>query len=816
MLRIIKIYSNLFVMKKIFLITIFLFWAFRLPAFATPMLTKITEVKHKDIIELHLFFDFVPKYSIKQSGRRIDLILDRALINDSTLHFVPDQNIVKFLPLVGKETTVLSFFLRYAPRHAKIELGKANSLILSIDLGDVLFKTHTDIVSDLEKPQTPDTENSKYANPLTLSPYAHDWRLFFTRYESKVTIKVPVQFTLPPFPIIELLPPELKKNLRLISPQLHDLASTEQWNAMEPLVLDRLQAEKDVSKKKLLALTYGEVLLRAGNFSGAFKQLYLLKHTYPQEPISLFAGFLLAELQAEFEDPNLGYYKLKELSPSLSNDNPLSPYFLLLRIETALATNQLERMKYFLNNDEIPFPKFIQKIRELRQADYWYANNNLVKAFVGYRLLRDQSLLDHHSYSLNAYCDTLYGQQYFKEAAKCYKRLADHITDKNQLGMVEYRQAMSELHFSSDYEMMSTFSTLADAFPDTDAGYKAALKRDDIRFLTKKNWEAGTSHSYEIIAKNAISRATSEEAAFKEALVYRLTGKDEKCIDLLMTFLRNYRSGDLIETAQALLLDVLPDELTRLIKEKKYVQALVLAKQNDVFFKKRWLSIDLLSDIAFAYQQLGLYNESENTYLYLMNLNRKVVEEKYLFPLIQSYYLQGKYRIVDAYATQFSRKFPKSTHAHDVLLLHLRSLMNINELDKAAALLPSSLPDDLDIQQLAADIYFQKKSFKKVTKILSTLQNKNHSLTDYSRFILAESLYNLGDNEKAAEVYITLENAPLFQDQSLFRLADIAQKAGRKEKAVKLLQQIVDKGKDSLWKDLAKKELEYKNIVNNL
>jgi predicted negative regulator of RcsB-dependent stress response len=199
-----------------------------------------------------------------------------------------------------------------------------------------------------------------------------------------------------------------------------------------------------------------------------------------------------------------------------------------------------------------------------------------------------------------------------------------------------------------------------------------------------------------------------------------------------------------------------------------------------------------------------------------MNFNIKEAEEKYLFPLIQSFYFQGKYRIVDTYATQFSQKFPKSSNAWNVLLLHLRSLMKINELDKAEALLPSPLPDDLDLQQLAADIYFQKKSFKKVNEILSPLQNKGRSLTDYSRFILAESLYKLGDNAKAAEVYITLENASLFQDQSLFRLANIAQKAGQKEKAVKLLQQIVDKGKDPLWKNLAKKELEYRNIVNNL
>jgi Tetratricopeptide repeat len=803
-------------MKKITLIVIFLFLATGLPALAKPTLLKITEEKRKDNITLHLFFDLTPKFSIKQSGRRIDLILDQALISDSILRFPADQNIVKFLPLVGEEKTVLSFFLRYTPQLAKASTGRDNSLILSIDLGDVLFKTHTDIVTDLEKSQMVDTKGNQYANPLSLSPYSHDWRLFFTRYESKVTIKVPVQFTLPPFPIIGLLPPALDKNLQLISPQLKDLASTSQWNAMEPLVADRLRIETDVEKKKLLALTYGEILLRAGNFPGAYKQLYLLEHSYPDKPISLFAGFLLARLQAEFEDPNLGYYKLKELSSSLQNDNPLTPYFLLLQIETALATNQLSQMNAFLKRDDIPFPKSIERIKELRQADYWYANNNPIKAFVGYQILDDQSLIEHHYYSLNGYCDTLYGQKHFQDAAKCYQKLAGHTTDKSQLGMVDYRRFMSELHFKRDYEMMTNFSTLADAFPGTDAGYKAALKRNDIRFLTKKNWEAGTSRSYKSIAEKATERDTSEEAAFKEALVYRLIGKNEKCVDLLMTFLRNYRSGDLIGTAQALLIDILPNELHRLVREKKYIEALVLAKQNDEFFKKKWLSIDLLADIALAYQKLGLYREAENTYLYLMELKGKSAERNFLFPLIQVLYRQGLYGAVDTYATQYSHMFPQGEDSREILLLHLQSLKNDNKLDQALSLLPTPLPNDLDLQELAAGIYFQKSDFGSVIGILAPLHDMGEALNDYSRFILAESFYKQGDREKAAGVYATLENAPLFQDQSLFRLADIALKAGQKEKAVKLLQQIVDKGKDTLWKSLAKKELEYENIVNNL
>ncbi len=812
----IKIYLSAIVMKKIILIFVFLLLATDSYVFAKSILTKISTEKQKDNITIHLFFDLTPKYAVKQTGRRVDLILDHSLVNDSSLHFITDEDIVKFLPLVSEDRTTLSFFLRYKPQQVNVTVGKNNSLILSIEPGNDNLKTRTDIVTDLEKAPTANGADNQYANPLQLSPYAHDWRLFFSRYESKVVIKAPIQYTLPPFPIISLLPPDLEKNLKLIPSQVNNLASTGQWNAMEPLVADMLRVENNVEKKKKLALTYGEILLRAGNFSGAYKQLYLLKHTYAHQPIGLFAGFLLAKLQAEFQDPNLGDYNLQQLASSFASDNPLTPYFLLLQIETSLATDQLPKMKALLDRDDVPYPDHLEKIKELRQADYWYAEHNFIKAYVGYKLLDDPALIEHHYYSLNAYCDTLYRQKMFQQSAVCYQNLASHITDKSQLGMVDYRKSMSELHFKRDYEMMTSFSTLADAFSGTDAGYKAAIKRNDIRFLTKKNWEAGTSRSYKNIADKAANRGTSEEAAFKEALVYKLIGKDDKCIDLLMTFLRNYRSGDLIETAQALLIDTLPGELKRLIDEKKYVEALVLAKKNDRLFRKKWIDRSLLADIAVAYQNLGLFKESENTYLYLMDIDGKNAERKYLLPLIQSLFHQGNYKAVSDYAEKYSQIFPNGDNSRKILMLRLQALKNDNKIAEAIALLPAPLPDDPAFLELAANLHYLNNDYKQAAQILSTLQQNKQPLSDYFRFVLAESLYKQGEYDKAAGVYTTLENASSFQDQSLFRLANIASKNGEKEKTVKLLQQIVEKGKDPLWKNLAQKELEYEKIVNNL
>jgi len=120
------------------------------------------------------------------------------------------------------------------------------------------------------------------------------------------------------------------------------------------------------------------------------------------------------------------------------------------------------------------------------------------------------------------------------------------------------------------------------------------------------------------------------------------------------------------------------------------------------------------------------------------------------------------------------------------------------------------------LRELAATLYFQKNDFQKTAEILLPLWENKQSLSVNSRFMLAESLYEQGLYDKAEDLFATVQEFPQFQDQSLFRLADIQIKKGQKEKAVKLFQQIVEKGKDPLWKDLAKKELQFAAISKKL
>ena len=118
-------------MKKIILLFSFIFFVTAQQASASSTLLEITEMKYSNNINLSLKFDAPPRYTVQQSGRRVDLKLEDTIVADTALNFPTDDRIVKFLPLVSEDQAVLSFFLRYAPASEKSSTSQSLSIIFS-------------------------------------------------------------------------------------------------------------------------------------------------------------------------------------------------------------------------------------------------------------------------------------------------------------------------------------------------------------------------------------------------------------------------------------------------------------------------------------------------------------------------------------------------------------------------------------------------------------------------------------------------------------------------------------------------------------
>jgi len=785
-------------------------------AAAESTLVKIAKADGKDIAQIFFSFDNLPQYSHKVSNKRIDILLKKTQKTEDLQLFATDDRIIRIVPSSQDDMLIVSFFFRYHPQKVNLETSSDGKVVLEILLGNRYSRSYQDLSERLKGLTVVEEEKTDFSNPLLSSPYAYNWKSFIQFYEPPIDIAVPIEFTTPPFPAITLIPPGREKNSELLPEEIVQMGSMGDWSTLVPNLLDLLKSSSGLENQKMIALTYGEALFRAGDFEGAYKQLYLLNKQYPDEHIGIIAKYLLILLDAKFRDPYLADYNFREFEQQITPDHPLAPYLLLSRVETALATKQFEQARSLLNRDDIPFPGDTQKIRELRQGDYYNGTGQLVKAYVSYVLLKDSALLHAHPYSQNGYCNTIYRQKKYEQAASCYRQLAPQVSEPAALGLISYRTNMAELHFQGGNAIISGFARVEDAFPDTEAGSRAAIKQTDLKFLNNKNWGKQAAEQYGQVATSSVLRSTVAEASFKEAIAFSLIGQKGKAIDLLIEFLRDFRISDIRDSALALLIDLLPGEIERLIKEGKNMEALVLAKKNRELFQNNWINLQLLAQIAEAYQKVGIYSEAQRVYIYLLEMSEADKREQYFLPLVQAALNQGEYSLVEDFGSQYTYNYPEGNDNPAILLLRIQALIATSRYDEARGLLPSPLPAGTELRLLAAEIYFHDLDYATTREVLENLLANNISLPVDAGFRLAESRYQLKDYPGAEALFTPLADHERFGQQTLFRLAQIERTRGNEENALKIFRKIVDKGTEGLWKRYAQKEIEYSEFQSGI
>ncbi|WP_457576594.1 tetratricopeptide repeat protein [Desulfomarina sp.] len=785
------------------------------PVFASELL-RVSRAESGDMIQLYFLFDKAPTFSETINERRLNLIFNNTELKKKITFFKPDDKIVKILSHTENGDFILSLFFRYTPQHYTVSRNGNDKIVVEILPGNRYSKSYKDLAKKLEGLTVIDRSRVDYTNPYVFSPYVKNWMTFFNGYESPLTISVPVKFTLPPFPIIGMLPPDKEKNLQILSPELFKLAGEGLWEHLATRILERLKSEKNIETQKKLALCYGEVLFRADNFVGAYKQLYLLQEKYDDELIGSFARYVLLLLRAIHEDPHIAEFELTPLAKKISLTNPLTPYLHLSRIEVSLASAKFSAMNNLLLEDDIAFPPPIEEIREIRQADYWYGINQPVKAYAAYRLVAGSEYLARQPYSLNGNCATLYSQRKFMQSSSCYDQLSTLVLNKTSLGMIRYRAEMSRLKFMPKEKLIDSFTQIENAFPGTEAGNRAAIKKTDLLLLQKSSALSWALKSYASIYEKSIVREPKEEALFKQALVLSLLDRKGESITLLQQLIREFRYGHVLSSAQALLIDLLPGEIKRLVGEKQYLKALVLAKQNKDLFRKNWLDSRYLVDIARAYDEIGVYEEAQRLYLYLIEISEVDQKEQFFLPLVKASFNHGNYTLVEDFAAQYTFNYPHGQYADDILLLRLKAFINQERFTEALRLLPSPLPQKKEFYELAATVYYRMDDFKKCAKVFDSLEKLDRELSQEELVMFGESLMKTEQPDRAEAVFLKIKETNPFYDQSLFHLAELAKRKGNEKKALRLFRKIAEKGTNERWRDFARKALEFEKTASGL
>ncbi len=779
-------------------------------------LLRVARLDSGETIQIYLYFDSLPQFNGVSSDRRIDILLPGSSQVANLPLFPTDQHIVKILPRREGETLILSLFFRYRPQRYTLTASGSDQLVLEVLPGNEFSKSNQELSERLKGISLLDRPTVDLANPLRISPYAGNWLTFFVAHESPVDILPPVRFTSPPFPLVRLLPPAKEKNLDLFPPRVLAQAAAADWDQVAAEIVQLNGETTDYEQKKLLALSYGEVLGRKGTVPEAAAQLSQLKKEFGNELLGSFASFLLLQLQANHGDPYLASAAYGGLEKVIGKENPLAPYLLLARVETALATGNHNLLNQLLQRDDIGLPPEVAEALQVRQADYWFAINQPVKAYAGYRLRGESPTLANCPFSLNGRCSTLYQMKEFSQASQCYQKLAGLLKDPEKRGLALYRQHLSGLHSDSQQSDITSFSRLESTYGKQQAGLLAALKRTDLEYLHRGAQSNRAAESYRTIAAAATTnRHIREEALFKEALVLSLQGDNTQAIARAGEFLREFGSGPVRISAQALLIQLLPGEIQRLVAAREYFDALVLVKQHGDLFQNGWIDSSLLLEVADAYQRLGIYQEAQKLYLYILETSSPENREQLYLPLITAAFEQGEYLLVDDYAAQYQYLYPQGKDSEDILLYRLEALRTTNQVNAALRLLPEPLPASLAYQQLAISLFFRTDAYARARQLLEDLA-RMAPLSPLEQFMLAESLYQTGAFAEAEETFSTLGDDHPFAEKSLFRQAQLAKRNGDEKKALSLWQKIVETGKNTGWKELAERELQFTRLSGNL
>lgn len=797
------------------------------PAFAFAILDTVSQVNNRDNTRIFLRFSELPRWERTSSGRRLSLTLLNTTAGEEMNILSGDDRMVRMVRRQEQDNLHISFYFRYPPQKITVQGKKAaNTLIVDILPGNPITARHPELTIGFEGITILERAEIDFTSPIYISRYGSDWRLFIHEFESEVNIEPDIIPTMPPFPIAAHMHPPLSVAKWLPDP-VQQMCKDNKWQDAASAIRRLLELEEDENKRNRLLLTYAETLIRSGIYTEAGRLLKTILLSRPNPEMEKITRLLYSYTALFNREPHLARTEFMQSAAEFKTDPALKPYLNIFQAELALMTSQAEEAYEILQRDDVSYTATAKVIRLLRQADVYYKIGNTAKALVAYRKLeeRHKGTINHCPASLARFSSTLYTYRLYEEAAIRYQQLVNKTINTPWQPLAMFRLAMSRVNAGDRANRVHPLlARIRTAFPGSEGGYRAALKENDIHFLIGRVKNDEIISTYGELGKSAPTAALREEAKIKQAMVNALAGNHEASVQQAMTVVRDFRKGQLLTEAMVLIITQLPDLLTELIKKERFIDALVLAKQNRFFFTQGWLSIDILHDLATAYTEIGLHERAIRTYLYILNVAGRQERERAILPMLQALYRNSSYAMLEDYADQYYLNYGITENYPEIFLLRLKALNQINadNRDHIISLIDNpDRPTSPEIKELAARIYFEAERWDEVTTIIdeigaeAALTGKNNRGGPQTRQVeleqkhmLGEALFQTGNIERAEKVLSYFEAEETWSDQALFRLAEISLRHGDTDKALKRFGELTEKGKSPRWKKMASERIE--------
>lgn len=776
---------------------------------AASVLTTVNRSDETTSLQLFFHFDTLPESRLTTYGRRVDLELAETGMARQLPLPAADGKMIKIVPRELPSKTIISIYFRYPPQKVTTQRDPSSGmLLLDVLLGNQLSTKYPELTTKLQGVKVIKRSSIDSLNPVNLSQYAKNWLSFFTAHELPVTINARPNFHLPPFPLATAIDPKVPLE-QWLPAEIQQRAQENKWNQVCLLLKEEIKVQPKESFKERLVLTYAEALLRMGEYREPYFLLQRITIQYPERLAGKLSHFLFLYQQATRDNYIDTYYELRPLVKDLAGKTPFPDDLHLLLAELALMSDQFEEAEKILADPILSRNASLTPLRLLRLADLAYAKGDRAKALTIYSRLPDNPpSLASDPMSLAAFSDCLYTAKRYPEAAKWYMLLGDLLNNQPNQDLALYRLALCQLQMRrTEKKGRIDLEQIVDAFPKSMGSDMAHLKQIDLDYVGKKIAPHEASAAYFRCTLYGRSVPQREECLFKEALVHHLAGEYADSVDNCMQLLREFQSGNLRTEAMALLIQQLPGVISQLVANEEYIKALVLAKQNKTYFVRGWLDPDLLFDLAKAYGKLGMADQAVQTYQYLFEISETAAKEKIYLPLLESLFSAGRFLQVEEYADRYQLRYPNGQDSPAIFLLKARALYQSGHADQTLKLITADNAPKLEqLELLKGRIYFENKQWRQVIDTLGAPQLRNRLVPNHLLLPLAEAYFQLDENDAAQPLFQQALKIEPGLEQAGFRLAQIENRKGNRQEALKLFQQLAEKGKDPLWKRLAREE----------
>ena len=159
------------------------------------------------------------------------------------------------------------------------------------------------------------------ASRVITSKYAGQWNRFLKEYETRVTIPVPLHYSLPPFPVLAIAQPDGMHSVgRVNFQEIVNQGKTQGWQQVADNLGESLDEKTTGGNQEGMLLLYAESLVRAGAFDKAQNILLKLSKGLPGSTIGRIARYLPAYSLAAAGKPYDAAYELSFMQQDAGNN----------------------------------------------------------------------------------------------------------------------------------------------------------------------------------------------------------------------------------------------------------------------------------------------------------------------------------------------------------------------------------------------------------------------------------------------------------------------------------------------------------------